>query len=669
MKLEHPNKIKIALAGNPNSGKSSLFNALTGLNQKVGNYPGITVDKKTGFFSFSSPADGPAKKWNSDRTGVDVIDLPGAYGLHKHSEDEKVSTETLTNKNNADFPDAVVYVADASNLKRSLLLCTQIIDLGIPLILTLNMSDVAEKKGIAIDRDKLSQLLGVPVVPINARKSVGIDQLKSEMYELPSSDGGRIQKKFINGSEEITGNGNETLIRYKKISKILNKCVVKNERKTPDLTRRLDDILTHKIWGFIIFFAILFIIFQSIFSFSEIPMGLIESGFVKLSGFLSGILPDGILKGLLIGGILSGLSGIAIFIPQIALLFFFIAILEDSGYMARVSFIMDRVMRRFGLNGKSLIPLMSGVACAVPAIMSARTISNQKERLITILVTPLMTCSARIPVYILLISMVVPDTQLFGIINLQGLTLMGLYLLGFLSAIAVAFVMYLLLKSRERSYFIMEMPLYKAPRWTNIGLMMIEKVKVFVFDAGKIIVAISVILWALSSFSPGNKFDELENIYREQLSLHPEQAEQLEKNLASEKLENSYAAFFGKTIEPIIAPLGFDWKIGIALITSFAAREVFVGTMATLYGVGDNDNTLSVREKMAKEVNADTGKKVYSMATCFSLIIFYAFAMQCVSTLAIVYRETKHWKWPLIQLAYMSGLAYTLSFMVYQFLK
>lgn len=651
----------IAIAGNPNCGKSSLFNALTGLNQKVGNYPGVTVDKKSGSCSLSING-------NGHKLETKIIDLPGAYGLLKESEDEKVSTEILTDINNPDHPDSVVYVADASNLKRSLLLCSQIIDSGNRVVLALNMLDIALKHGIEINTSRLSEHLGIPVVSINARKNIGLDNMKRVMA-ASLDDKNKNELRFLEGSEKRSGNKNETLARYNKISAILKDCQVKKETKAEGFTKKMDDVLTHKIWGFAIFFAILFLIFQFIFSFSEIPMNAIESGFVIFSEWLGRTLPEGILNDLLVGGIVAGLSGIAIFIPQIALLFFFIALLEDTGYMARVSFIMDKIMKKFGLNGKSLIPLMSGVACAVPAIMSARTISNRKERLLTILVTPLMTCSARIPVYILLISLIVPQKTVAGIFNIQGLILMALYFLGFLVSLMAAFILQYLLKTRERSFFIMEMPTYKNPRWANIGLMMIEKVKVFVFDAGKIIVAISVILWALASFAPGNKFEEIEKKYAAEMAANPLQAEMIKNKLAAEKLGNSYAAYIGKMIEPAIAPLGFDWKIGIALITSFAAREVFVGTMATLYGVGDTDNTLSVREKMKAEVKPGTAEKVYSFATCFSLIIFYAFAMQCMSTLAVVFRETRHWKWPLIQLLYMSALAYISSFAVYNFLK
>lgn len=648
--------MKIALAGNPNSGKSSLFNALTGLNQKVGNYPGITVDKKTGFVHFYSSSE-------KDKCSATVIDLPGAYALHRNSEDEKISTETLTDPGNPDYPDRVVYVADASNLKRSLLFCSQIMDAGLPVVLALNMMDIAAKKGISIDSKILSGKLGIPVIPINARKNDGLSDLKFQFSHSTSSP-----QRFLNGYEKQTGNGNETLLRYQKIGEILKESVSRRDTAFSSITQKIDDILTHRLWGFAVFLMILFVIFQSIFSFSEIPMKTIESGFVMLNEWLGKTLPEGILKELLIGGILSGLSGIAVFIPQIALLFFFIAILEDSGYMARVSFIMDKIMRKFGLNGKSLIPMISGVACAVPAIMSARTITNRKERLLTILVTPLMTCSARIPVYILLIGLVIPDTKFLGILNLQGIALMGLYLIGFMAALLAALLMKLVIKSRERSYFVLEMPLYKAPRWSNIGLTMLEKVKVFVFDAGKIIIAISIILWALSSFGPAP-------LYPHEGGSLTAQAEgkkiSTDEKLQEKKvtLENSYAAWIGKKIEPLIAPLGFDWKIGIALISSFAAREVFVGTMATLYGVEDADNSLSIREKMSLAAHPETGKKIYTAATCFSLIIFYAFAMQCMSTLAVVFRETKHWKWPLLQLGYMSALAWISSFMVFQLMK
>jgi ferrous iron transport protein B len=649
--------LKVALAGNPNSGKSTLFNILTGLNQKIGNFPGVTVDKKSGFAKINN-------------TAVEFIDFPGSYSLNALSEDEKVLPDVLHDKNNPVHPDVVLYVADATNLRRSLFLCTQIMDTRIPVILVLNMIDLLEKSDEAIDVAKLAEELGINVFAITARDAKGIEELKLALIEPLELPKRKILSEEINETDKAKKQRTETIQRYKAIGEVLKKTVTKKEGGLgSSVTKKIDDILTHRIYGFLIFFAVLFLVFQSIFSWSAYPMELIEQLFSAGEEFLLNHLPAGMLTELLVNGILAGISGVVVFIPQIALLFAFIGILEDTGYMARVSFITDRMLRKFGLNGRSVIPLISGVACAVPAIMATRTIPNWKERIITIMVTPLMSCSARLPVYTLLISLVVPSEKVLGFLNLQGLILMALYMIGFIAAILTALLMKFIIKARERSFFIMELPVYRAPRWSSVGLGILEKVKVFVFEAGKVIVAISIVLWVLSSHAPGDRFQKIEEQFRSPEFSQQHAPEELEKLIATEKLEQSYAGIMGHAMEPVIRPLGFDWKIGIALVTSFAAREVFVGTMATIYSVGDENNTMSIREKMQAEINPETGEKRYSTAVAFSLMIFYAFAMQCMSTIAIVYSETKSWKWPLLQFIYMSALAYFSALVVYQVMK
>lgn len=699
--------IKVALVGNPNSGKSTLFNALTGLHQKTGNFPGVTVDKKSGF-----------TKLNENVT-AEFVDLPGTYSLYPKSLDERVAFEVLCNKENPDHPDVTIIVADASNLKRNLFLVSQIIDLKIPVILALNMMDMVEKEGDVIDAIRLSEKLGVKVLGLSARNKDGVEVLKQALLQplsVPQYDFIDIKKiapeaiekvkavvkvksdfeafQIVNNLSDISYLHNvelqikitdalntlivdtnklqalESVERYKVINRIVEECITHQSAiKTESFTHKLDSLLTHRIWGYAIFLVVLFFIFQTIFFLASFPMEWIESLFVMISELASDVLPKGELSNLIVNGIIAGLSGVVVFVPQIALLFAFIAILEDTGYMARVSFIMDKLMRRFGLNGRSVIPLISGVACAVPAIMSARTISSWKERIITIFVTPLMSCSARLPVYTLLISLVVPQDKNLGFFNYQGLILMALYLIGFVAAIGAAWVLKWILKAKEKSYFIMELPVYRTPQWRTVGLTIYDKVKLFLFDAGKIIVAISIILWFLSAHAPGNKFEEIDKKYQDYSFRADFNQNEMDAKVASEKLEVSYAGMLGKSIEPAIKPLGFDWKIGISLITSFAAREVFVGTMATIYSAGNTDNTQTIREKMQAEKNPDTGLPKYSIAVGFSLMIFYAFAMQCMSTLAVVYRETKSWKWPTIQFFFMGALAYVSSFIVYQLLK
>lgn len=717
LNFSNKSTIKVALVGNPNSGKSTLFNALTGLNQKTGNFPGVTVDKKLGIVKLYKSATSTS---TNNLVTAEFIDLPGTYSLYPKSIDERVAFDVLCNPDNEDHPDIAIIVADASNLKRNLFLVSQIIDLKIPVLLALNMMDLVEKEGDIIDTIRLSERLGVKVLRVSARSREGVEELKQALLKpitVPQYDFIDIKKlapdltekiatvikvnsdfaafQIIHNFSEIsyfdhhpqkkkqvesiinTHNvdvsklqSQETVERYKVINRVVEECITHQSAvKTESFTHKLDKVLTHRIWGYVIFLAILFLLFQTIFFLASYPMDWIERLFILLSDVAINKLPPSELTNLFVNGVLAGLGGIVVFVPQIALLFAFIAILEDTGYMARVSFIMDKLMRKFGLNGRSVIPLVSGIACAIPAIMSTRTMSNWKERLITILVTPLMSCSARLPVYTLLISLVVPSNKTFFFFNYQGLVLMGLYLIGFIAAMIAAFIMQQILKAKERSYFIMELPVYRSPQWRNVGLTIFDKVKSFLFDAGKIIVAISIILWFLSSHGPGDSFKNIEKKYTSSEMAVNGTTPDMHIKIASEQLEASYAGILGKKIEPFIAPLGFDWKIGIALITSFAAREVFVGTMATIYSSGDSDNTQTLREKMLQEKNPKTGLPQFSIAVGFSLMVFYAFAMQCVSTLAVVYRETKHWKWAAIQFTFMSALAYLSSLVIYHLLK
>lgn len=643
--------IQILLVGNPNAGKSTVFNELTGLNQQIGNFPGVTVEKKTGKINLTTTL------------RAEVIDLPGTYSLSPRSEDERVTFDYLSSNKSEGKRELIVVVADASNLRRSLLLCSQLMDLDKSVILGLNMMDVVEQNQQDIDVNQLSRALNLPIIPMNARIGKGIKELKQAIINFKEEK----RSQFIpllDGEKDV----DNALRRNQRIKEILAKTVTnKGYKKASNLTRKIDQILTHKIGGYLIFLTILFLIFQAVFSWSEYPMQMIEEGFLYFGNWVSEILPDSILTDLLVNGIIAGLGGIIIFIPQIAALFAFIAILEDTGYLSRISFMMDGLLKRFGLNGRSIIPLLSGAACAVPAIMSARTISNKKERLLTIFITPLISCSARIPVYTLLIALVIPIEAKLGIFNLQGIVMMGLYLLGFIAAIGTSWVMKLFVKTNESSHFIMEMPIYRSPRWKNVGLTIVNKVKVFLFEAGKIIIAISIILWVMSSYGPGDSFEKIEKKYEKGLLEPNINNETMAEQLASEKLQASYAGRLGKFIEPTIRPLGFDWKIGISIITSFAAREVFVGTMATIYSVGDADNTTSLKEKMNNAKDPRTGEKVYTKATGYSLLIFYAFALQCMATVAIVAKETASWKWPVIQIVYMGALAYLASFLTYQF--
>ncbi|MFK7783154.1 ferrous iron transport protein B [Psychroserpens sp.] len=698
-----PKQINVALIGNPNTGKTSVFNALTGLNQKVGNYPGITVEKKEGICKLPRGLK------------AHIIDLPGTYSLNASSLDENVVIELLLNKNDKDFPDVAVVVSDVENLKRNLLLYTQIKDLEIPTVLAINMSDRMSNKGIQLDIPVLEKELQTKIALISTRKNKGIEELKEHIInykELPVEpclNASEIDENYFNNLRKafpnqllyklwlvITQDVNfgktdrkeieaihsfktksktdlkrlqqkETIKRYQFINNTLKKGQTIDLKSAKDLRIQLDRILTHKVWGYLIFFIILLTIFQAIYDWSSVPMDFIDSVFASLSEWTKNSLPEGAFTNLIAEGIIPGLGGIVIFIPQIAFLFLFIAVLEESGYMSRVVFLMDRIMRRFGLSGKSVVPLISGTACAIPAIMATRNIESWKERLITILVTPFTTCSARLPVYLIIIALVIPEGRFFGL-SYQALTLMLLYLIGFGTAIFSAWLLNKILKIKSKTFFVVEMPNYKLPLFKNVALTVIEKTKSFVFGAGKIILAISIVLWFLASYGPGDNFNKAEEIVTTEYASQGLSQEELEQKIASHKLEHSFIGIAGHTIEPVIRPLGYDWKIGIAIVSSFAAREVFVGTLATIYSVG-SDEEETIKNRMAGEVNPILGGPLFNFASGISLLLFYAFAMQCMSTLAIVKRETNSWKWPMYQLVIMTVFAYLVALIAFQVLK
>jgi len=697
--------LNIALVGNPNTGKTSLFNQLTGLNQKVGNYPGITVDKKQG------------KCKISEHLSAEITDLPGTYSINPTTLDETIVLETLLDENNNSFPDLVIVVAEVENLKRNLFLFSQIKDLQFPSILVINMSDQMIRKGITIDIDALKKELKSEIILISARKNLGIDALKREIenYENWNTEpianiSDKIDTVFFDTIKStfpefslykswllITQQKNcnflsnelhqkitafntdtekikkyqhkETIYRYQIINDILKKTYSVDKNEASDLRSKLDRILTHRIYGYIIFFGILMLIFQSIFEWASLPMDLIDGFFANLSELVKTNLPKGAFTDLIAEGVIPGIGGVVIFIPQIAILFLFISTLEETGYMSRVVFLMDKIMRKFGMSGKSIIPLISGTACAIPAIMASRNISDWKERLITILVIPFTTCSARLPVYAILIALIIPDERIFGIFNLQGLTLMGLYLLGFAAAISSAILLHNVLKIKTKSLFVIEMPNYKLPSIKNIFYEVVEKTKAFIFGAGKIILALSIVLWFLASNGPA-KFENASKFITSQESTNNLTDSVLNKKISSYKLEHSYIGTMGKIIEPVIKPMGYDWKIGIALISSFAAREVFIGALATIYNVeSEGESVATIKERMAAEVDPVTGEKRFNFATGMSLLLFYAFAMQCIGTLAIVKRETKSWKWPILQLTGMGAMAYIVAVITYNILS
>lgn len=698
--------IKIALAGNPNSGKTSVFNLLTGLNQRTGNFPGITVDKKIGKLNLT------------ENKKADLIDLPGTYSLYPLSFDERIVVKSLLQKDDENFPELIIYVADSTHLEKNLLLFTQIKDLGFPILLALNMSDLAEKKGINIDTEKLSKELKAPVIKISGRTGEGLDDLKKQLVELHKS---KIENNILfyslaekeltvskkireifpeysdyqsliianhskwfplekqkmlevknilteNDFDDIDAQVQETLKRYDIIEPIIGK-TVSTKKSESKASNKIDKILTNNVFGILIFFVLMAFVFQAVFEYAGVPMDIIDGAFGSLAEFARENLPEVWFTNLLVDGIIAGIGGVLIFIPQIAILFLFITLMQEIGYLARVAYMLDKVMRKFGLNGRSAIALISGGACSIPAIMSARTISNPKERLITILVTPFISCAARIPVYAILVAFVVPDKTVLGFMNLQGLVFMSMYLLGIVGALGASFVIHKFMKNSEPSYLLLELPDYKIPLIRNVLFNVWEKVRLFVVEAGKVILVIAILLWFLAAYGPSNKMEVAEQAaieYAETNNLSELEAEDL---IASNTLEASYIGHLGKFIEPAIEPLGYDWKMGIGLIASFAAREAFVGTMATIYSIGSSEEETTIQERMRREINPKTGKPMFTMAVSLSLLIFYVFAMQCMATLAVVYRETKTWKYPIYQFVFMTAVAYIASFIVFQIFK
>ena len=696
---------KIALIGNPNAGKSSLFNQLTGLRQKVGNFPGVTVDRKSSIV-----------RW--ENTALEIVDLPGTYSLYPTSLDERIAVSALIDTQNIDYPNAIIYIIDITQLERHLLLLTQIIDLQIPVVAALNMNDIALQQNISCDDKQLKNAFGIDFIKVNGRNGDGIDKLKSAVIALLNNNS-NLGKSFTTLTDRekeiatiIQNNypvknqyqalllaqnikhiknknqlNNATVVqqieaqqktlldiqledimqRYNHFVPIVQSAMYKSYANAQKNTDKIDAIVTNKFIGPLIFFSIMFFLFQSIFAWSAIPMDWIDTQFANLATYLQNILPNNFLSRLLTEGLLPGISGILIFVPQITILFFLITLLEEIGYMARAVYLFDNIMQKFGLNGRSIVSLISGGACAIPAIMSTRTISNWKERLITILVTPFISCSARIPVYAILIGFVVPNYNI-GWFNSQGLAFMALYIIGIVAALIASFAFKIILKSNNPSYLMLELPEYRKPHWKNVFFTLYEKVSSFVFGAGKIILIVSLILWFLASYGPTTKMNAAIANAQQEATQKKFDSLTTALHIASAKLEASYAGSIGQFIEPIIKPLGYDWKIGIALITSFAAREVFVGTISTLYSIGKEADNLTIKQKLVQEKKPD-GSAVFTMPVALSLLLFYVFAMQCMSTLATVHRETKSWKWPILQFVFMSGTAYLVSFVVYQVLK
>lgn len=668
---------QILLVGNPNVGKSTIFNILCNKSQKTGNYAGVTVASQSGNYTYKNET-------------VEVIDLPGSYSIYPNSEDEAIFAKYLIDENKK--YEGVVYILEAVNIKRGLLLLQQIQDLQIPILVVINQIDEAAKRGITLYPEKLEKELGVKILLTNAKRHIGLDELRNAIhdssflvkteatFEIPKEHQPLIEKisehskqtnpyfawSLLAGEQSHTLlqsfdtqlekehkwvpkrlQTQETIRRYQNIDQILKIAIEKEPDKKKLLTEKIDKILVHPIFGYLIFAIILLLIFEMVFFIASYPMDWIDGMFATLADFASTHLPEGPINSLISNGIIPGIGGIIIFAPQIGILLYFLYLLEDSGYMARVVFLTDRLLRPFGLNGKSIIPLVSGTACAIPAIMSTRNIENIKERLLTILVTPFMTCSARLPVYTIIIALIIPEKTFLGF-SYQALALFAMYILGFVTAMISSLIWNKLIKSKGNSYLVMDMPSYKMPLFGYDLKIALQKVWGFITGAGKVIFVVSIVIWTLSYFGPAKHDKEFVS--------------------TDVELDHSYLGRMGRQLEPAIAPLGYDWKMGVGLITSFAAREVFVGTLSTLYAMDDDASEGRILDKMRHDIKPN-GEKVFTFATGLSILIFYAFAMQCISTIAVVYRETKSWKWTAIQTVGMTALAYFASMIVFQLFK
>ncbi|MCC6452609.1 MAG: ferrous iron transport protein B [Acidobacteria bacterium] len=646
--------LTIALAGNPNAGKTTLFNALTGLKQKVANYPGVTVERKTG-------------RWQLNGNAADLIDLPGLYSLDATSLDEQIARSVITGEQKGvRRPDVVVAVVDATNLERNLYVVTQLFDFKIPVVVALTMIDVFEKLDHQINVEKLAHMLKTPVVAINAKTGRGIKELAQEVRK--ASELRESKAPVFDDADETSGPHAKIFARYSFIAKAVQESTRHNDTPKLRISHKIDKVLTHKFFGLLILIAVLLVVFQAIFSWATVPMDLLEQGFGGLSALVKETMPPGILTDLISDGIIAGVGGVVVFLPQILLLFLFISLLEDTGYMARAAFLMDKLMSKVGLHGKAFLPLVSSFACAIPGIMATRTIENRRDRFATIMVAPFMSCSARLPVYTLMIAAFFAGQTVFGFISVAAVLMLAMYTLGIVVAVIVAFILKRTVLKAPPPPFLMELPDYRLPNLRTVLQNMLTRAWLFLKRAGTVILAISILLWALMYFPRDiapTQPAATETGQTVAANGEPAPAEDVVKE--SEQLKHSFAGKLGHTIEPVIQPLGFDWKIGVALIASFAAREVLVSTLSIIYNVGkDADAESTTLVSAIRDAKRDDGRPVWTPLTALTLMVFFVLAMQCMSTLAVVRRETNSWLWPLFMFGYMTVIAYAAAFLTYQ---